>query len=339
MRILSVVRKHYYGAFPALEPMYVWFTAPFRDMGHEVATFDHFEAGRTLGRERATQALVAKILQGSFDAVFYQTSGREPVDTAALADLSQKVCIASWNSDDDWQWETTRQIAAHFTFTITTYPHVFRDNLLEYPNLLLSQWGCLRRSAGSGKKDIDFSFAGSMYGDRNRTCRFLRRRAGLECFGRGARLIRLGMPYFLGAFQCPWLAGPALELSEVEDVWDRSRISYTPLQSSAGNRFQIKGRLFEMGLSGTLALCENAPGLDACYEPGKEVVTFANLEDCAEKARWYLAHESERARIAQRYGRRTLAEHMWEQRFSRLFAQMGINEPDWQMQAPALRSS
>ena len=327
MRILSVIRQHYYGAPTALEPMYLSFTVPLREMGHDVDTFDHFETSRTLGKERSTEALVDKVQNGGFDLVFYQTSGREPVETAALADLSRSVCIAAWNSDDDWQWDTTRRIAGHFTFMITTYPHIYEPNHSRYPNLLLSQWGCLReRNDDQRKKDIAFSFAGSMYAERNKACRYLRRKGGLACFGRGSRLVRLGLPYYRGVFRFPWLAGRSLEFSAVRNIWNRSRISYTPLQGSTRQMLQIKGRLFEMGLSGTLVLCEYTPLLAPYYQSGHEVVTFESLEDCVDKARWYLSHESERARVACRYRDRTLREHMWEQRFTALFTQMGIRD-------------
>jgi len=94
--------------------------------------------------------------------------------------------------------------------------------------------------------------------------------------------------------------------------------------STGGEHLQIKGRIFEMGLTGTLVLCEQTPALERYYQSGKEVVTFESLQDCAEKGLWYLSHESERIRIATRYRDRTLREHMWEHRFTDLFGQMGI---------------
>jgi len=86
----------------------------------------------------------------------------------------------------------------------------------------------------------------------------------------------------------------------------------------------IKSRVFDMGASGTLMLCEHSPNLERYYVPGRECVTFENLADCAEKALWYLAHESERFRIARNYRERTLREHTWQQRFRDLFEQIGL---------------
>lgn len=326
MRILSVVRQHYYGNANAREPLSYFFTAPLHRMGHDVETFDHFEACRAHGKESATERLIAKLWRGNFDVVFYQTSDKEPVDTSALAQLAQKTCLAAWNSDDDWQWKSTRQLASHFTYMITTYPQVYEEHHAAFPNLLLSQWGCLGLFNDSGrKKDIEFSFAGAVYGARNSACRYLRRRAGLKCFGRGARLLRLGIPYFRGAFRLHWISGRPLRYEDVYDIWNRTRVSYTPMTGGPqGEVLSIKARTFEMGLSGTLMLCEHSSNLERYYEPGRECVTFESLEDCAEKAIWYLSHESERARIAARYCQRTLREHMWEHRFAELFRQMGV---------------
>jgi hypothetical protein len=219
-------------------------------------------------------------------------------------------------------------LASHFTYMITTYPHVHEQHRATCPNLLLSQWGCLGLfSDFERKKDIDFSFAGAVYAARSPACRYLLRRARLECFGRGAKLLRFGIPYFRGAFRLRWIAGKPLRYDEVNDVWNRTRVSYTPMTGGPrGEVLSIKARAFEMGLSGTLMLCEHSPNLERYYEPGRECVTFETLEDCAEKALWYLSHESERMRIASRYYKRTLREHMWEHRFADLFKQMGITE-------------
>jgi spore maturation protein CgeB len=327
MHILSVVRQHYYGNTNAREPLSFFFSAPLLEMGHEVEMFDHFKARHAYGKEGATAQLIKKIQSGAFDLVFYQTSGEEPVDTSALAEMRRTTCLAAWNSDDDWQWETTRQFASHFTYMITTYPHIFDQYCKVHPNLLLSQWGCLGLfNDCEREKDIDFSFAGSVYGARSSACRYLSSRAGLKCFGRGARQLHLGIPYFRGAFRLSWISGKALEYEEVYEIWNRSRVSYAPMTGGPhGNVLSIKARTFEMGLSGTLMLCEHSPNLERYYEPGRECVTFETLEECAKKALWYLSHDSERTRIARGYYERTLREHMWKHRFTDLFRQMGIS--------------
>lgn len=326
MRLLSVVREHYYGNRSVAEPMVLYFTEPLRAMGHEVETFDHYAAGARHGALRGAELLQKQIREGGYDLVFYQTSGKEPIEVSMLATLAAKQLIVAWNSDDDWQWDTcTRHLAPYFSFMITTYPNIYETNRGLYPNLLLSQWGCYSMFADYARtKDIEFSFVGQIYGARNQACRFLSKKAGLRYFGPGARLATLGLPHVPGILRFPMLAGRPVSFAQVHETWNRSRISYTPMGSGPDGRLlQVKSRTFDMGLSGTLMLCELSPNLERYYDPGREFVAFENLEDCAEKARFYLRHEAERARIAGRYRERTLAEHLWEHRFAELFREMG----------------
>ena len=41
-------------------------------------------------------------------------------------------------------------------------------------------------------------------------------------------------------------------------------------------------------------LTNSSPALEEYYTPYKEYVPFHDLNDCAEKARYYLAHDNER---------------------------------------------
>jgi spore maturation protein CgeB len=95
--------------------------------------------------------------------------------------------------------------------------------------------------------------------------------------------------------------------------------------SISAELLQIKSRVFEMGLSGTLMVCRLSPNLDRYYEPEKEFVPFEDLDDCIEKTNYYLVHEAERARIAAAYRDRTLAEHLWTHRFEAMFREIGLH--------------
>jgi hypothetical protein len=324
VKILSIVIRNYYGRPSAIEPMFLYFTRPLIELGHDVDTFDHYDASRRLGRAAATEAMIAKIRAGDYDVVFYQTAGHEPLDTEPLGDLSRQRLIVAWNSDDDWQWESTLTRASHFTFMATTYPSVYRANRDKISNLVLSQWGCLENREPRYPKSIDFSFAGAVYKIRNRECRLLRRRAGLRCYGRGARLANMGIPHFKGAFRFPLVSGDAISFDQICAVWEKSRVSYTPLKGGPhGEVLSIKTRVFDMGFARTLMLCELAPDLEMYYEAGKHFVPFETLEDCAEKAKFYLKNEPARAAIANRYRERTLHEHLWMHRFRALFKAVG----------------
>lgn len=327
MRVLSTVAKGYYGSSIACEPMYLEFTDPLRALGHEVDHFDHLATRGRFGLAECGELFVREVREGGYDVVLYQTSGEDKMPREAVREAGRYAPIVAWNSDDDWQWNSyTKHLCPYFAFMVTTYPDIYDANKKDFPNLRLSQWGCYDRYADFGHaKDLDFAFVGKVYGLRQRQCRYLRRKAGLQAYGTGARLVRLGLPWFRGAQRLPWLSGPPLPFDEVNDIWNRSKVSFTPMEASSDpHLLQIKGRTFEMGLSGTLMLCQHSPHLERYYEPGKEFVAFEDLDDCAEKADFYLKHETELARIARAYHDRTRAEHLWQHRFTKLFQDIGL---------------
>ncbi len=303
-------------------------------MGHVVEHFDHVLTCAQVGPDECAARLVDTIRQRGYDLVLYQTGGRDFINRGAFIDAGRLAPIVGWNSDDDWQWESyTKLIAPLFTYAITTYPHIYHGARREHRNLLLSQWGCLETYAQFDReKDLEFTFVGQVYRSRVAELRALRKEASLRVFGLGAlrvtippmnnRLIRKYVTKIAPA------TNRALAFPQVHEIWNRSRISYTPLGASTDPRMlQIKGRVFQMGLSGTLMLCQASENLDPYYTAGKEYVAFHDPRDCINKVRYYLAHESERAWIAGAYAARTRAEHLWSHRFAEIFRKIGISVP------------
>jgi len=334
MKILSCVARGYYGQSNVVEPMYIAFTEPLRALGHEVDHFDHFLSRKQAGPAVTAERLVSKVRQGGYDAVLYLTSCQTANEiNESVREAARFAPMIAWNSDDDFAWESqTSHMASAFTFMFTTYRHVYERNRERYPNLLLSQWACFDGFGDFEKaKDLDFTFAGQIYGDRVASSRYLAKHAGLQVFGLMSGRVRTpAFLYWPGirkvTFRFPSIYGAALDRYEdVAAIWNRSRISYSPMESSADPKIlQIKSRVFEQGLSGTVMVCRQSPGLDEFYEPGREFIPYDDLEDCVRKVRYYLKHESERARIARAYRDRTRAEHMWTQRFQKLFADVGL---------------
>ena len=77
-------------------------------------------------------------------------------------------------------------------------------------------------------------------------------------------------------------------------------------------------RLYEATGVGSLLLTDEGSNLAELFEPGREVVTYADVDDLVEKARHYLAHEEERRTIAAAGQARTLREHTYERRMQEL---------------------
>ena len=333
MRILSCVTKGYYGHSNTIEPMYIAFTEPLRALGHEVDHFDHYRLPKEIGYPATAERFLETVRKGGYDAILYQTACQEARYVGeAVREAGRFAPTIAWNSDDDFAWDRqTSVMAPYFTFMFTTYPHIYEQNRERHPNLRLSQWGCLDRFGDFDRpKDLDFTFAGQMYVTRAAAARYLAKHAGLRVYGFMSGMVRTpSFLYWPGVrtltFRFPAVYGAPIQYDDINDIWNRSRISYTPMEASVGvDLLQIKSRTFEQGLSGTLMVCRRSPNLELYYEPGKEFVPFDDLDDCVEKVRHYLRHESERARIAKAYRDRTRAEHMWTHRFEKMFDDVGL---------------
>jgi spore maturation protein CgeB len=87
---------------------------------------------------------------------------------------------------------------------------------------------------------------------------------------------------------------------------------------AAANGHANNMRLYEATGVRTMLLTDESEDLDALFEPGREVVTYADPHDLVETARWFLAHEDERAAIASAGRARTLAEHTYAARIAEL---------------------
>jgi spore maturation protein CgeB len=90
---------------------------------------------------------------------------------------------------------------------------------------------------------------------------------------------------------------------------------------------QIKGRSFEVPGCGGFLLTGRADNMEDYYRIGEEVACFDSTADLVEQIRFYLGNEERRKAVALAGHRRTLAEHTYVHRFSRIFETMGLSGP------------
>ena len=324
MRLLVTSFYYYYNDTRGIEPQFYYLFKVPESMGHEVDFFDWVTAAK-IGGEHMRRLFLNLVRSGKYDAVFIATY-RDEFDQATLAE-AQKYCpVIGWNSDDEWRWnDYSSKRIRWYSWMVTNSPAVYEREKASHSSLLHAQWACTGFWDGRGtRKDIDFSFAGQFYGRRKEQAIYLSNRAGLAAFGMGAKDLNIPLPDSVPDD----LRSPAyqttIQFDLINKIWNRTRVSFTPLDSSDGTTLQIKSRVFDMGLSGTLMLAAAAPGLENYYEPGKEYISFQSLEDCVDKARYYLAHEVERAQIAEAYAKRTLADHLWKHRIESVLRAAGL---------------
>lgn len=110
--------------------------------------------------------------------------------------------------------------------------------------------------------------------------------------------------------------GPAWG-SRMHEILSRTKISVNRHGEIAGP-YAVNMRMYESTAAGAMLLTEDKTNLKDLFVPGTEVVAYRNNRDAAEKARYYLDHPEELAKIAKAGQRRTLEDHTYQQRVSRM---------------------
>jgi spore maturation protein CgeB len=173
----------------------------------------------------------------------------------------------------------------------------------------------LKDTAAPSEPPIDVSFVGSLsphhpgrYAWLERLCRDV----PLAVWGQGVDTLPVESP-IRRAYR-----GPAWGI-DMYRVLARSRISVNYHIELAGP-FANNMRLYETTGVGTLLLTDWKENLSEQFEPDVEVVAYRSPDDCVEKIKHLLSHESERARIAQAGQARTLRDHTYKSRMAELAA-------------------
>ncbi len=157
--------------------------------------------------------------------------------------------------------------------------------------------------------EYDVSFVGGNYGKRGVLVRKLAElEVKVECFGVG------------------WPNGPVSD-EEMVKIYSRSRINLGFAGIGYSGRLMcLKGRDFEVPMSGGLYLTQHNPELELVYEIGKEIVTYRDVRDCAGKIQ-ELLRQPEYAEAIRQAGRaRCLRDHTYEARWTKVFTLAGILE-------------
>jgi hypothetical protein len=158
--------------------------------------------------------------------------------------------------------------------------------------------------------DYDVTFVGQKYGRRELFINDLRK-TGIDVHTSGRH----------------WPGG-CVSQSEMVELYSRSRINlgFSGIRHSK-KLMCLKGRDFEVPMSGGLYLTRHNPELDLVYNVGTEIVTYTDARDCAATIRDLLSHP-EKADAIRRAGReRALRDHTWGVRFEEAFVTAGVLQP------------
>ena len=136
------------------------------------------------------------------------------------------------------------------------------------------------------------------------------------------RLERYGIN--VTSFGNGWENG-TLSDEEMVKLYSRSRINlgFAGVGHSK-NLTCLKGRYFEVPMSGGLYLTHDNQELSLVYDVGKEIVTYKDENDCAKKIQWLLSNFDEADKIRKAGRERALKDHTWEKRFENVFRLTGV---------------
>jgi len=154
--------------------------------------------------------------------------------------------------------------------------------------------------------EFDVSFVGACYGWRPRLIAGLHRSGiNVTCFGKG------------------WPRG-AIANEQMNGVYARSRINL----GCGGIGYSrsllcLKGRDFEVPMAGALYLTQDNPELARVFDVGREILTYRDIDDCANTIRCLL-QDSDRAADIRRGARmRSVKDHTYEARWSTVLRMLG----------------
>jgi spore maturation protein CgeB len=157
------------------------------------------------------------------------------------------------------------------------------------------------------EKIYDVAFVGADYGIRREYIEFLRRN-GISVYTKGSG----------------WEEGFA-ESDEMIEIFNKAKIVLG--FSTVGKNddiFILKGRDFEVPLTGSFYLTGDHEELTEYFKIGTDIATYTTKEDLLDKVRYFLAHEDEREVIA-KHGYVTCLNHYTAKKsYEKVFGYLGL---------------
>lgn len=285
-------------------------------MGHDVKSFswDFNDAYTTdwmvQGRKSMNDQLEKFVLgyegvNPGVDLVFCYLSART-LEVGRIRKLKEKlphVPFVNFSWDDTLKFNWLAPIVAEFDFCWTTDPNAVEKYKQVRANPIYMPGGANPNVYHRIDTEPYFqvSFVGMNYGNRAAILRKLIQ-AGIDvhAFGNGF--------------------GGKISQEEMPRIYCSSYINLGFSKILDTEFYNVKGRDFEVPMSGGFYLTEDHPELHQHYEVGKDIATYASAEDCVEKVLYYLGHEENRKRMAVSGWLQANMNHKIQDRFKQLFS-------------------
>jgi hypothetical protein len=152
-------------------------------------------------------------------------------------------------------------------------------------------------------RNVDVLWVGRGYGPRYALVRWLRKQGfSVESYGPG------------------WEGG-AIPFDEMVRMYGRAKIVLGMGGVGQTDAFKhLKGRDFEVPMSGAVYLTSFNPELADHFRIGEEILCYSSFVECADVLRWLLARPDVAERIRAAARERSLREHTWDSRIAAMIA-------------------
>jgi spore maturation protein CgeB len=320
LKILAIYH-HYNWENEALRPSlekfgqvrhYDWF----EQFNHQKKDWHHS------GREEMNRSLVKRVeqwtKQDTTDVVFTYLSGElvTPETVRALRNCGAPLVNLALNDKEHFvgkirhgQAMGSRDICRHFDICWTSTEDAVKKYCVEGATPIYLPEGANPEihAPYDMKKTIDVSFVGQCYGNRSETIKRLESQGiHVEAYGYG------------------WPNGP-LSTEDMVCMYSKSKINLGfGGVISHSDTYCLKGRDFEIPMSGGLYVTEYHPELEKFYDPGSEIVTYNGFDDLITKIRFLLSDPEKAEEIRKKGLGRARREHSWEMRFQKIFNLLGL---------------
>lgn len=329
MKILLACMKHAYGD-STREYSYEYFNfyLSLKEMGHDVELFDYMGEIQSLGKTRMNQRLLARAKEWQPIVTLFSLY-TDQFDVEVVKQLREHTRTLCFFHDDTWRVDYSRFWARNFDFFTT--PDIYGE--LKYSqiglhNAIFFPFGSnekIFRKLETPKK-YDISFVGSWHPYRQWVIEKLRKEGfDIEVFGYRWPRGEVDQEKMVRIFNESRIN---LNLSNSAS-WDVRYLASSPRAfinrlRSKKNVEQLKARIFEVSGCGSFQLSYYVEGLACCYDIDREISVYADVDDLIEKTRFFLTNDELRESIATAAYKRTNEEHIFAQRFKKVFKRMGV---------------
>ena len=280
---------------------------------------DWHKSGKVIMNALLIKRVGEWITEDSTDAIFTYLSGEQvsPDTMKAIRSFGVPTVNLCLNDKEffvgkvrNGQASGMRDICRHFDLCWTSTEDALKKYCVEGALPIYLPEGAnpdIHRPYQREEQSIDVSFVGQCYGNRPLIIERLRKQGfQVEAFGKG------------------WPSGP-LSAEDMIRMYSRSRINLGfGGVDGHDDTYCLKGRDFEIPMSGGFYMTEYNHEIERVYDLGREIVTYSDLDDLIAKVRYFLSNPEEREQIRLRGFEKARREHSWETRFEKIFSLMGI---------------